>query len=1289
MVDFVLGRLRFKFKGDWAISTAYLRDDVITYGGRSYVCLTNHTSSSSASGGFYSDSARWELMTDGTEWKNNWATSTYYKVNDLIKFGARIFICSNGHTSSATANSGFYSDSANWQLYADGYQNVQTWTPSTYYKVNDIVKFGARLYLANTGHTANSTANSGFYSDGNKWQLLNDGIQNFGTWSTNTYYKINDIVKYGSRIYISTNGHTSNTTSSGGFYSDSSNWQMLSDGVENLGTWATSTYYKVNTIVKFGARTYIATSGHTSSATANSGFYTDLSNWQLLNDGMENRGTWQTGYYYRINDIVKWGADIYICNTGHTAGANWTNTEANFTLLVGGLEFEDSYSSGTLYQPGDIVRYGGYQFVATNETQGNLPTNVTYWSVLSTGFNHEGDYNNGTAYQPGDVVRYGAYTYVAKVDTTGNLPTNATYWDLLNRGSRWLGDYNGATSYVAGDQVRYGSYSYVATQETISNIPTDTTYWSLLNQGTRWLGDYNNGTAYVPGDTVRWGGYTYQAALNTTGQAPHSNTSAWLRQVTGVSWKDAYNPSTTYQLGDVVRSNGSSWISTSNNNIGVTPDTTSNTYWSVLVQGSANNVLSTLGDILYQAPGGLGRLPIGANGQVLSIHSGIPQWEDNSFANNVFYVAENGTDSPSHGKTLQRPFRTIKYATGHTANTVASGSKTTIFVKNGTYEEQLPITVPANTAIMGDAQRTVVVQPAAGNDDSGTKLNTQSTMWRLSDGTLLKQMTFVGMTGFVPASPNNDDITTATIGGVFVAFNPASPISTKSPYVLECSAISNGGVGTIVDGSVHASGNKSMVFHAYTMLNNDGVGYYIKDNGRAEIVSCFTYYCWFGIATSGGGFVRGLNNNNSYGRYGAVSRGFDVNEIPHYGKIYGRQLQFLPGSTMAFNAGEYITGASSSANGIVTNVQAAADKLYYWPISGTFQNSESVTGVTTATSATVTSSGVTGQKGYVIVANGFNDEPMPGRSIQFADDANNAYVIQSVSGTYTDTNSRIVIVLSQEKLNPSSNAANVVIRANFSQIRLTGHDFLDIGTGNTATANVPGTPTLSATQGNEVVEYKPGRVYYVSTDQNGNFRVGEYFRIDQATGRATLDASAFDLAGLTSLKLGSIGAQLGETINEFSSDVTMGGNSNQAVPTEYAVKTYVDTLTKSVMLDDISSGFNGNTRVFTLTSSSANVSIGNPYSLDIKLGDVRVYPTSQTSIIIEDITNYSDFGLSYRWKDGYYLTGTGNNVINFYTAPLRGMTFYAKVTNTETVPNYSFNPTDRTPFSPLNIVFSD
>ena len=81
----------------------------------------------------------------------------------------------------------------------------------------------------------------------------------------------------------------------------------------------------------------------------------------------------------------------------------------------------------------------------------------------------------------------------------------------------------------------------------------------------------------------------------------------------------------------------------------------------------------------------------------------------------------------------------------------------------------------------------------------------------------------------------------------------------------------------------------------------------------------------------------------------------------------------------------------------------------------------------------------------------------------------------------------------------------------------------------------------------------------MSTDHEGNFRVGRYFRVNQATGSATLNANAFDLSGLTNLQLGSIGAQLGASINEFSTDGTLSQNSPEKCPTQSAVKTYVDT----------------------------------------------------------------------------------------------------------------------------------
>jgi hypothetical protein len=201
--------------------------------------------------------------------------------------------------------------------------------------------------------------------------------------------------------------------------------------------------------------------------------------------------------------------------------------------------------------------------------------------------------------------------------------------------------------------------------------------------------------------------------------------------------------------------------------------------------------------------------------------------------------------------------------------------------------------------------------------------------------------------------------------------------------------------------------------------------------------------------------------------------------------------------------------------------------------------------------------------GFILIVNGLGQEPVPGGSISLDDDTI-SYVIQSVSGTYVDTTSNMVIVLSQEKPTGSAPGIEVTIRYNYSQVRLTGHDFLLIGTGGVVTTNHPNTPLTPPAQGNEIQETFPGRVYYVSTDQSGNFRVGEFFKIDQATGTATLNANAFNLAGLTSLRLGSIGAQLGESINEFSADGTLAGNSNLAVPTEFAVKTYVDQEIKTI-----------------------------------------------------------------------------------------------------------------------------
>mgnify|MGYP006222283903 FL=1 len=50
------------------------------------------------------------------------------------------------------------------------------------------------------------------------------------------------------------------------------------------------------------------------------------------------------------------------------------------------------------------------------------------------------------------------------------------------------------------------------------------------------------------------------------------------------------------------------------------------------------------------------------------------------------------------------------------------------------------------------------------------------------------------------------------------------------------------------------------------------------------------------------------------------------------------------------------------------------------------------------------------------------------------------------------------------------------------------------------------------------------------------------------------------MKGLQSLQLGAIGGLIGASINEFSTDGTLSQNSDVKVPTQRAVKTYVDAL---------------------------------------------------------------------------------------------------------------------------------
>jgi hypothetical protein len=759
-----------------------------------------------------------------------------------------------------------------------------------------------------------------------------------------------------------------------------------------------------------------------------------------------------------------------------------------------------------------------------------------------------------------------------------------------------------------------------------------------------------------------------------------------------VNWRGPFASTTAYTINDAVSYSGSSYICvTAYTSTSSFPTDLGLGYWQLMAQGATTN--TTTGDITYRAGSGSdARLPVGTSGQVLTVSTGgVPVWETNDSAGAVYYVTTNGLDT-NNGLTLGRAFKTIRYAC-----TQITGPAT-LYIKAGTYNEQLPITVPANVTIVGDGMRDTVVNPLVGATNTtyvsmtttalvvastsgigigmtvtgtgftggqtvvavvnGTTLtmsatfnttpsgvltftylstdaspvpNQISTMFLMSDQTMLTGLLMTGMTGFTPSGAAPADYTQATVGGVFLRLNPASPIANKSPYIKDCTAKSTGGVGAIVDGSVHASGNRSMVFWAFNQVHDGGVGLVVANLGKAEAVSCFTYYCYFGYFTYGGGVIRSLSGNNSYGTYGCVSQGFDSTESPVTGTVHGNMLTLTTNTlTGVFQQGEIITqpyaagisissvtGATNTAtinyasqgaspfavgqaiiiagvtpsgyngnyvvatstatvttfslsgagalgngtggtikgvaNAYVTSVQAGY--LYYKQIFGTFNTSTTVSGSTSGSTVSVTTD--SGQNNYLLVLRGLSATPQVGASIQFTTGDTSAYVIQAVSSATVNAVALTIITLAQQKVTLSADGIIANIRYNFSNIRLTGHDFLSIGTGGIATTNYPGIPSQSADPAKQTLWTFPGRIYYVTTDQSGNFSVGQYFSVNQATGAATLNASAFNLSGLTSLRLGTIGAQLGAQVDEFSTDGTLSQNSTVKVPTQSAVKTYL------------------------------------------------------------------------------------------------------------------------------------
>ncbi len=423
-----------------------------------------------------------------------------------------------------------------------------------------------------------------------------------------------------------------------------------------------------------------------------------------------------------------------------------------------------------------------------------------------------------------------------------------------------------------------------------------------------------------------------------------------------------------------------------------------------------------------------------------------------------------------------------------------------------------------------------------------------------------------------------------------MSLDPSGNILIKSPYMQNCTSVNAGACGMQVDGNLHKNtyprSYKSMLGNDFTQINDDGIGIHILGKGRVEAVSVFIYYCEKAIYAESGGFIRALNCSHSYGEKACVASGTEEDEVPVNVQTRGLMLMYNPlafgGTATASDIEDSIaiqgqgaatiTGGTSGATATLFRHNVALNYLNIETITGNFIQGETITITKEDTSAFTVDLSATfgdstgaqaGQRGPLLAVKSGTTALTSANIIKLAanikfDHVAKYYRVGLVSEEDT-TGGTAVIRLTEDIGLSKAQLAGVStnITEKYSNIRMTGHDFLNIGTGGFDTTNYPHTPTQPADQADEVTEENGGRVYWVSTDQDGDFRVGDLFKIEQATGTATLNADAFNLSGLSELKLGSIGAELGAAVNEFSTDQTLGGNSNTAVPTENAVLGYM------------------------------------------------------------------------------------------------------------------------------------
>ena len=915
MAEFKISRFRYTWQGDWdAASVTYNRDDVVYHNGSSWVCIRQHTSDVFNNAQIYTaagetnPSPAWIKMAEGRKFLGEWTTSIRYDPGALIYSGGNVYLCLISHIAAANFNS----DLANWEIFATGSNFRNTWTATTRYRVGDAIRYNGYTYQCVLEHTS-GTVSQGVIVGNNDtvddstaetWEVKVENYSYVGTYTASTRYRINDLVKYGGSILKCIIEHTSSANIV------SANFQIYLPGFEYDTEWNNSSYYAIGDVVVLGGVLYTAAENNYNSQPG----ITEINDyagginpaWTVVNKGINFVGEYDpgSGRDYFEGDVVRRGGALWVSLTNqYTDDSSLRPLDTtNWKLVIAAQNFRGTWRTDQDYNLYDVVYYRSTVYYAStphNSTFENFPgdngAGFDYWTTVLVGDPDAALTNLGdmlTYNFKRNTIEDGSTTFtLGDTSTMGTTPISIGTQDQLLVVENNLGDIGYAT-WGNNSRVYYVRQDGV---DDLTDLDRGINYFKPWRTVAFALSQVDDGYSGFTSILVSTGLYDEVLPLIVparTAVVGEELRSASIRAksadtVLAAAESDIYQ--TFVQFGTLLPSiilGNLVTKSTGNTENQNTNLVASNTEVSIM-----NNLWGDILDIIDYKVNDAGSSPTVTGSNTLT---------DNSGRLSAATILENNR---SFIKAEIRSYLAVTYPA-----TVVDTEVLDTYMGDFITSLQYDLRYPGN-------YKSVLAGRRYANAIIGSELED---MFYVRDSTGIRNMSLRGLEGTLPADVEGEVYQIPT-GSAFVSLDPGwgpadtrTWITTRSPYIQNVTTFGDGAIGQKVDGSLHNGGNKSIVSNDFTQVISDGIGAWMLNGGRGELVSVFSYYANIGMFAQSGGIIRATNGNSSYGNFGAVADGLDPTETVRYGSINTQTTDAVIDSAFAGEINDYILGLEFS-----------------------------------------------------------------------------------------------------------------------------------------------------------------------------------------------------------------------------------------------------------------------------------------------------------------------------------------------------------------------------------------